>query len=253
VLAIIVPVRRDSKRLEDKPLHLIGGRALVLHTAYRLREIAPEAPLYFAVDDRALEKLLVQHGFSAILTDPNLPTGTDRVAYANSRIGATQVINCPCDEPDVQRIHLELMMESLRKGSPMATLALKNFTDAEFNNPNRVKVVVGADGNALYFSRAPIPYERATNGGKPGPAAANGSIGLHQGIYAYTGDFLHRFTQLTPTPLEKLEKLEQLRALEYGFRIGVRFHTFPTHGIDTIEDAQAFENSLRGSAQAVLV
>lgn len=240
MIALIVPVRRASTRLPDKPLHMIDGRPLVLHVAYNLREIAPEVPLYFAVDDRAVEKLLSQNGFSAIMTDPDLPSGTDRIAEANRRIGATQIINCQGDEPDVQRIHLELIVDSLRNGAKMATLALKNFTEEQFQNINRPKVVTDKDGNALYFSRSPIPYDRDNQGGKPPVGKANNAIGLHQGIYGYTSEFLQTFTQLEPTPLEKLERLEQLRALEHGHKIAVRYHTFPTHGIDTAEDVEDY-------------
>ncbi len=244
-LAIVVPVRRASTRLPNKPLHPIAGVPLVLRVANRLREIAGEIPTYFAVDDKEVKKLLEQNGFSVVMTSVNCPSGTDRIAEANRKIGADYVINCQGDEPAVMRAHIDLLADAILHGAPMATLALSEFTIEEYLNPNRPKVVVAANGDALYFSRATIPYDR-TSGAKqvPAPSSMRGAVGLHQGFYAYSADMLERFTKLPQTPLEQIEKLEQLRVLEHGYRIQVRFNTFPTQGIDTPEDVAAYERKL---------
>jgi len=246
MLAIIVPVRRASTRLPNKPLYPIAGKPLVLHVAERLREIAPEIPLHFAVDDAEVKAVLENAGFSAIMTDPALPSGTDRIAAANKVIKATQVINCQGDEPCVQRTHIDLLADSLKRGAPMATLALNSFTQSEFQNPNRPKVIVGTSGQALYFSRAMIPYDRSGNGtlSQDSLTLARQRIGLHQGFYAYTAAFLEQFVKMPPSPFEQIEKLEQLRVIENGYPILVRFNNMPTQGIDTIEDVRAYEKLL---------
>lgn len=247
MLAIIVPVRRASTRLPDKPLYPIAGKPLVLHVAQRLKAIAPEIPTFFAVDDEKIKQILDSNGFKAIMTDPDLPNGTSRIEAANRQIKADQVINCQGDEPCVQREHIDLLADSLKRGAPMATLALKSFSDEEFLNPNRPKVVVGSSGQALYFSRAPIPYDRSNKTGilsKDAKSLAVERVGLHQGFYAYTADFLTAYVGLAATPLEQIEKLEQLRVLEHGYPIMVRFNQYPTQGIDTLEDVRAYEKLL---------
>ncbi len=243
-MAIIVPVRRASTRLPDKPLYPIAGKPLVLHVAERLKAIAGEIPTYFAVDNEEVMSVLEQAGFKAIMTDPELPNGTCRIAAANKQIGATQIINCQGDEPQIQRVHIDLLADSLKRGAPMATLALNSFTDEELLNPNRPKVVVGASGQALYFSRSILPYDRSAKDGVLSADSRNlamGRIGLHQGFYAYTSAFLEQYVNLPATPLEQIEKLEQLRVIEHGYPIMVRFNNFPTQGIDTIEDVRAYE------------
>jgi len=246
MLAIIVPVRRASTRLPDKPLHMIKGKPLVLHVAERLRTIAPEIPTYFAIDDEAVKNVLESSGFKTVMTDPYLPNGTSRIEAANREIKARWVLNCQGDEPCVQREHIDLLSDSLKRGAAMATLALRSFTEGEFRNPNRPKVVVGANGQALYFSRALIPYDRANHGLLSAEAqkAARERVGLHQGFYAYTAEFLTAYVKMPAAPLEQLEKLEQLRVLEHGHPIVVRFNDFPTQGIDTPEDVTAYEKLL---------
>jgi 3-deoxy-manno-octulosonate cytidylyltransferase (CMP-KDO synthetase) len=247
MLAIIVPVRRASTRLPNKPLHPIAGVPLVLRVARRLKEVAPTTPAYFAVDDAEVKALLGKNGFKAIMTDPNLPSGTDRIAAANKQIKATHIINCQGDEPAVQACHIELLAKAILDGAPMATLALDHFSAEEFANPNRPKVVTGLNGNALYFSRSLIPFDRTSGGKLPGTDAMGCAVGLHQGFYAYSAEMLERFTKLPQSPLEKIEKLEQLRVLEHGYPIKVCFNAYPTQGIDTLEDVAAFEAQLKAA------
>ncbi|MCC5839925.1 MAG: 3-deoxy-manno-octulosonate cytidylyltransferase [Opitutales bacterium] len=237
--AIIVPARLGSQRFPRKLLYLFEGIPLILWTARRIRAQAPEFPLFFAVAEEELADLLRRESFDTILTDPALLSGTDRLAQANERVGARRVINVQADEPLVRAEQIRQLDATLTSGLSMATLALPFSSETEFRDPNRVKVVMGANGEALYFSRAPIPFARDGQPWGEYPAF------LHLGLYAYTGDFLRTFGALPPGRLEQIEKLEQLRALEHGHRIGVGITAIPTIGIDTPADATHFLAHLR--------
>lgn len=237
--AIIVPARLGSQRFPRKLLHVLAGVPLILWTARRIKSEVPEYPLFFAVAEEELGEVLRADGFECILTDPALSSGTDRLAQANEQVGARRVINVQADEPLVRAEQIRQLDATLTPGLSMATLALPFSSEAEFRDPNRVKVVMGVNGEALYFSRAPIPFARD---GQPwGTYLAY----LHLGLYAYTQDFLRTFCNLPPGRLEQTEKLEQLRALENGHRIGLGLTNIPTIGIDTPADAHHFLEHLR--------
>ncbi|MDX2110817.1 MAG: 3-deoxy-manno-octulosonate cytidylyltransferase [Verrucomicrobiota bacterium] len=241
-LAIIVPARLGSTRFPRKLLHPIHGRALILRTAERIRDQSPEYPLHFAVAEDELAQVLQAEGFSTVMTDPALPSGTDRLAAANLRIHATAVINVQADEPLVTRRQIHTLAELILTGrADMATLVTRFRTPAEFHNPNRVKAILAGDGRALYFSRAPIPYPRDLRGQATPQWLAEQQCYLHLGMYAYTAQFLRTFRTLAPGKLEQIEKLEQLRALENGFTILAGETDEPTQGVDTLEDADALE------------
>jgi 3-deoxy-manno-octulosonate cytidylyltransferase (CMP-KDO synthetase) len=237
--AIIVPARLGSQRFPRKLLYPFEGIPLILWTARRIRAEAPEYPLYFAVAEEELADVLRRDSFETILTDPALPSGTDRLAQANERVGARRVINVQADEPLVRAEQIRQLDATLAIGLSMATLALPFSSEAEFRDPNRVKVVRGVQGEALYFSRAPIPFARDGQPWGDYPAF------LHLGLYAYTEEFLKSFRALPPGRLEQIEKLEQLRALENGHRIGVGITNISTIGIDTPADAPQFLAHLR--------
>lgn len=233
---IIVPARLASQRFPRKLLFPILDKPLILWTAARIRDQVPEIPLAFAVGDQELAETLDSAGFQAIMTDPNLASGTDRIAQANETLQADTIINVQADEPLVTAAQLQTLHRLIQGGVDMATLA-RPFEDAtSFHDPNRVKVVCRADGQALYFSRSPIPLDR--NG--DAQSLPDNAL-LHLGLYAYKADFLRRFVQWPEGRLEQLEKLEQLRALENGATIAVGITTDHGIGIDTPEDAKAFE------------
>jgi 3-deoxy-manno-octulosonate cytidylyltransferase (CMP-KDO synthetase) len=245
-LAIIVPCRLESTRFPRKLLHPIRGKPLVRWVAERIAEQMPELPLFFAVDDPLLAAALEPHGFRTIATSVKHQSGTDRLAEANRTVGARRVINVQADEPLVSRSQLQALADLIRGEAPLATLATRFRRPEDFANPNQVKVVVSAQGRALYFSRSPIPYARDRSGSvDEGWLAANGAY-KHLGLYAYHAEFLERFTKLTPGRLEQLEKLEQLRALENGAAIAVGFTEDPSVGVDTPEDAVRFDCLLGG-------
>jgi 3-deoxy-manno-octulosonate cytidylyltransferase (CMP-KDO synthetase) len=242
--AIIVPCRLESTRFPRKLLHKIKGRPLLLWVAERIARQAPEFPLYFAVDHQLLSDCVTKQGFQAVMTDPAHQSGTDRIAEANRIVRATKVINVQADEPLVTGGQIRALAKLLDGGAAMATLATRFQRAADFSNPNQVKVVMGQDGRALYFSRAIIPYPRE-KGSAVGDAWVQANPCFkHLGLYAYQADVLEKFTKLGPGRYEQAEKLEQLRALENGIGIACGVTADPTIGVDTPEDAVKFEQWL---------
>ena len=158
MLAIIVPARLASTRFPEKLLHSICGKPLILWVAERLQAEAPDLPRYFAVDDVKLERVLKDAGHEAIMTRTDHSCGTDRLAEANEKIGADAIINVQADEPLVTGRQIQSLADMIADGASMATLATPFRKRADFLDPNQVKVVVSEKNEALYFSRAPIPY-----------------------------------------------------------------------------------------------
>ncbi len=235
-LAIIVPARLASGRFPQKLLYEIKGKPLILWTAERLKEVAQDLPLYFAVDSESLDEPLSAAGFSTIMTEPDLPSGTDRIAAANREIEARAVINVQADEPLVKKSQIEKLRQLITQEAVlMATLATPFISQESFEDTSHVKVVVGKGNRAIYFSRAPIPYNRDAGG-----RFSTGDCFHHLGIYAYKADFLSQFTRWPRSRLEQIEKLEQLRVLEEGYSIHVGITDEPTISIDTVDDVPAF-------------
>lgn len=244
-IAIVVPARLASSRFPRKLLHPVRGRPIMLWTARRVATEAPGLPLFFAVAEQELADLLTAHGYRAILTDPALPSGTDRLAEANREIGAAWLLNVQSDEPLVTGAQIETLARLAREGGcDLATLATPFRDPAAFADPNRVKVILDRRGRALYFSRSPIPYPRDRQGTVDADWLATQPALLHLGLYAYSAAFLEKFRTLPPGRLESLERLEQLRALENGFSIAVGVSETPTVGIDTPDDIPRFETEL---------
>ncbi|MEM7792001.1 MAG: 3-deoxy-manno-octulosonate cytidylyltransferase [Verrucomicrobiota bacterium] len=239
--SIIVPARLASSRFPRKLLHKVRGKAIILWTAERIAKVAPEFPLYFAVDDDLLEDCLSEAGFNAIRTRPDHLSGTDRLAEANEVIGAPAVINVQGDEPLVTGEQIRALADGLRKDAAISTLSIPFTNPEDFANPNQVKVVCDRQGYALYFSRSPIPFARDHSGTVDAAWLEANPCYRHLGLYAYDAEFLAAFCKLEPGQLEQAEKLEQLRAMENGYNIHVGVTNQPTIGIDTLDDAAAFE------------
>ena len=234
---IIVPARLASIRFPRKLLQPVAGDPLILITAKRLREIAPEFEIIFAVDGNELESVLSENGFQAIQTDPKHASGTDRIYEANKKLKRSKIINVQADEPMVSREHIISLKEALNRhdSAPIATLAVPFNNKEDFADKNQVKVVCDQNGYALYFSRLPIPGVRENFNFED--IAAIGYTPLkHIGMYAYTSEFLEKFAQSPMSCLERIEKLEQLRALEIGNKISVSIVQSATIGIDVPED-----------------
>lgn len=240
--SIIVPARLASSRFPRKLLHPVRGKPIILWTAERIRAVAPEFSLYFAVDDVELESCLRSAGFETIRTRTDHLSGTDRLAEANLSIGAPAVINVQGDEPLVSGEQIRALAQGLEGGVAMSTLAIPFERVDDFLSPNQVKVVCDRSGVALYFSRSPIPFSR--DDAVSERWLATHRCYRHLGLYAYDAEFLKQFSKLEPGSLETVEKLEQLRALEHGYRIHVGVTDQPTIGIDMLEDVAKFESYL---------
>ena len=241
---IIVPARLESTRFDRKLLHEIHGKALILWTAERIKKQVPEYPLYFAVDAPELEACLSQAGYSVVMTQKSHQSGTDRIAEANRQIGAKYIINIQGDEPLIQKQEIQLLAENLLENKGMVTVATPFKSRSDFEDPNHVKVVLDQKGNALYFSRAPIPFNRDTQGVVSVEWLARKLCFKHIGLYAYSDSFLEQFVQMDSGYLESCEKLEQLRVLEKGYKIKVAITDTETIGIDTERDIKAFKSYL---------
>jgi len=244
---VVIPARYASTRLPGKPLLDIGGRTMIQRVVERACASGADEVLVATDDERiaaAVHDPRRPGRAIAILTDPDLPSGTDRVAVVAALRGwsaETVVVNVQGDEPFLPPA-LVAQAAQLLEGDPaaqVATLATPIESLDEFMDPNVVKVVTALDGAALYFSRAPVPWSR--DGAPAGLASQREFAGAmrHVGLYAYRADALRRITSLPPTALEQREKLEQLRALEHGIRILVGTCTErPAPGVDTAADLE---------------
>jgi 3-deoxy-manno-octulosonate cytidylyltransferase (CMP-KDO synthetase) len=235
---VAIPARHAASRLPGKPMRMIGGEPMVVHGARRALA-AGAAQVVVATDDRRIADAVAGFPLTVCMTRPDHPSGTDRLAECAQALGwadDTIVVNLQGDEPFAPPEGIREVARTLaRSAAPMATLATPvDDTDAYFD-PNAVKVVRAASGLALYFSRAPLPWQRdrfARDRTTPAPGALR-----HIGIYAYRAGFLRQFAALPPGALEQLEALEQLRVLEAGHAIAVGLAPVPfPPGVDTEED-----------------
>ncbi|MDX1900935.1 MAG: 3-deoxy-manno-octulosonate cytidylyltransferase [Gammaproteobacteria bacterium] len=235
----VIPSRIGSTRLSRKPLRLIQGKPMIQRVYEGASRCALLSEVVVATDSTEIEDLIENLQGKVIMTDPNLATGSDRVAavarekqYSDADI----IINLQGDEPFIRPRMLEQLVQPWLAGeSPdMTTLAYPLDKAQHYTSPDAVKVIVDQQSNALYFSRAPIPYFRTQ---------VDAPVHHHMGLYAFRRDFLLHYTTLPQTPLEKAESLEQLRALEHGYKIRVCLTEEKTLEINTpeeLEQAQHF-------------
>jgi 3-deoxy-manno-octulosonate cytidylyltransferase (CMP-KDO synthetase) len=228
-----IPARFGSTRLEGKPLKDIGGKPMVQWVYERALRASLVTEVTVATDDERIVGAVRAFGGRAVLTSPEHRSGTDRVAEAARGVSADIVVNLQVDEPLIEPGMIDEALRPVTGDPGLALCTLKTrITDAEeLSNPNVVKVVTDKEGYALYFSRSPIPYAA----GKENHGRAEKSF-KHIGLYVYRRDFLIKFSGLRPTPLELAEGLEQLRALENGFKIKVVETPYNPVGVDTPED-----------------
>ncbi len=211
-VAGVIPARYRSKRFDGKALALLGGRPMIQHVYEKARRASRLAELVVATDDERIANVIQGIGGKALMTSPDHPSGTDRVAEAAAAIEADVVVNIQGDEPFISAKAIDQAVEPfLEREDVEITTLMRAIEDEEtLRDPNVVKVVVDRDGFALYFSRSPIPFARRSE---------RFQAYEHIGLYAYRKDFLLAFARLAPTELEYTEGLEQLRALEHGYRI----------------------------------
>jgi len=235
-VAAVIPVRIGSARLPAKPLLQETGKSLIEHVHERVSKSRELDRIIVATDDQRIFDTVTSFGGTALMTSPGHRTGTDRVAEVARKIRVDAVINVQGDEPEVDPDDLDRLARAIRDdGGQMATLATPIVDAAVYLDRHAVKVVVDQAGNALYFSRSPVPWAA-----EAGSALATKCLRKHIGVYAYTRETLLRFTELPPPAMETLESLEQLRALFHGITIRVLETDNDPIGIDTPEDYQRF-------------
>ena len=237
---VLVPARLASTRLPGKPLAEIGGVPMIVRVA-RQAALSSASAVVVAADHADIVDACAAHDVNAVLTRTDHANGSDRLAEACELLGLDGqrvVVNVQGDEPLIDPALIDACAEllSLRPDCVMSTAAHAIDTMEEFDNPNVVKVVLDAASNALYFSRAPIPWWRDARAAGSNPLPAPAAL-RHIGLYAYHAGFLRRFPGLPPSPLEGIEALEQLRVLWHGERIVVHVSDVrPGPGVDTPED-----------------
>ena len=232
----VIPARYASTRLPGKPLADICGKPMICRVLERASRAQKPEKVIVATDDERIYDAVRAEGGEAILTRADHPTGTDRLAeVAEAYPEVDLIVNVQGDEPLIEPSVIDDLIApfEMDENLPMATVMVRMDDATEQLNPNNVKVIVDKLGYALYFSRSLVPY----------PRAAAGPVYKHIGIYAYRRDFLLRYARLEPTPLERAESLEQLRALENGYGIRVLETDCRFVGVDTPEDL-AFVNKI---------
>jgi len=241
----IIPARYASSRLPGKALLDIAGKPMIQHTYEQVQRAERVSRILVATDDDRIAQAVGRFGGEAVMTSPDHPTGTDRLAEVAATLTDELIVNVQGDEP---LIHPEMIDTVIRllvdePTLPMSTLRIRIETPEDIFNPAITKVVTDLDGYALYFSKGPIPFCRNEWGdfvrrGETLPAFVPPQVACHVGLYAYRRDFLLRYAKLPPTPLEQLEQLEQLRVLEHGYRIKVADTIHKSIGVDTPEDLE---------------
>lgn len=238
----VIPARLGSTRLSEKVLRLIDGKPMVQHVWERAKQARKLSDLIIACDDARIQECAKQFGGKAILTRQDHPNGSSRVAEIASREQADVFINIQGDEPMMHPRGIDQIVEVFEKNPAMevATLAVRREDREDYQNPNVVKVICDDKGDALYFSRSPLPHYRDAN-------PENFSYLKHLGIYGYQKKFLLEFVKWPAGVLENIEKLEQLRILERGFKIRVIETQHDSFSVDTAEDLKNVEAKIKNS------
>ena len=243
---VVIPARFASTRLPGKPLLDIAGKPMVIRVAEQAAKCGAQQ-IIIATDHAPIMQAADQHGFKATLTRSDHLSGTDRIAEVAAQQAwpdDTIIVNVQGDEPLIPPALIRAVAQHLHDhpDCAIATACHTIHDEASLRNPNIVKAVIAKNGNALYFSRAPIPYPRdafAQNASLPNDIP----VLRHIGIYAYRASFLKIYGQLAPTAIEQAESLEQLRALWHGYQIGVTVtDEAPPAGVDTEQDLQTARN-----------
>ncbi len=234
----IIPVRLASTRLPNKPLADICGKTMI-HRVYEQAKFAGLGDILIACDGEEIAAEARKIGAKFVITDPDLASGTDRIYAAFKAYGSDDfdvIVNLQGDLPNIDPNVIRTAAEAvLNSDADIATVASKIKDRAEITNPNVVKIAISETGSALYFSRSPIPYSKENSG----------DYFHHIGIYAYKKAALEKFVKLTPSPLERRESLEQLRALENNMKIAVKIVEDHPLSVDTKEDLEIIINLIK--------
>lgn len=243
-VAALIPARYGSTRFPGKPLAALRGKPMIQHVYERTRLVRGLSLVLVATDDERIAQTVRSFGGDVVMTRADHPTGTDRVAEVAQEMSADVIVNVQGDLPFFPPTMVEDAVSALMRASAavMSTVKTPIWDLAEWRNPNVVKVVTDREGLALYFSRSAIPFRRDRLGQEEERRALLGY--RHIGLYVYRREFLFTFTRLPRTVLEQTEQLEQLRALEWGYKIAVSETERPTIEIDTPEDLQRAEEAM---------
>ena len=240
---VVIPARFASTRLPGKPMADIGGKPMIVRVAEAAKQ-SRASEVIVACDQQDIRAAVMQHGFAAVMTRADHPSGTDRIAEVVEHFGWADdeiVVNVQGDEPLIPPALIDEVALALEndKGASIATASHAIHSAADAFNPNVVKVVTAQNGRALYFSRAPIPWHRDGFAMSRDELPVDFNLQRHIGIYAYRVGFLRRYGTLLPSPVERWESLEQLRALWHGDAITVvETASAPPPGVDTPEDLE---------------
>ena len=234
----MIPARYHSTRLPGKPLADIAGKPMIQRVYEQAVQAKGPEKVIIATDHKDICSAVECFGGEFVMTSPDHATGTDRLAEVAEKFPEADIIvNIQGDEPEIDPQIIDQLIDALRSSTaPMATV-ITPMSEEEMEQPGCVKAVVDQKGRALYFSRSLIPYLRS--GERLAP------VYKHIGVYAYERDFLLQFAKLAPTPLEQMESLEQLRALEYGYTIQTIQVDHSAIGVDTPEDLAAINEKFR--------
>lgn len=247
----IIPARLGSTRLPGKVLLDRTGKPLIRHVWESASAARSLERVAIATDDQRVLDVCRDFGAEAVLTRADHPNGTSRLSEAAAKLGLAEsdlVVNVQGDEPEVEPAAIDAAVaafvraEVSERGASIGTVAVPFQPDEDPRDPNCVKVVLGLDGCALYFSRSLIPLDRDARGGTDAAPLR------HVGLYVYRRGFLDRYLAMSPTPLERAEQLEQLRALQHGHRISVAIVAQARQGIDTPEQYEAFVRRFAAAA-----
>ncbi len=235
-IIIIIPSRYGSTRLKGKPLIKIAGKPMIQHVYEQSQKAVGISDVIVATDDKRIFDTIIGFGGNARMTSGKHRSGTDRIAEVAKRLKAEIIVNVQGDEPLVKpRMIEELVSPIINEDVVMSTLKCKMKNKEDIENPNIVKVVTDLEDNALYFSRSIIPHSIGYK-----------NIYKHIGLYAYKKDFLIKFSQMSPSNLEKIESLEQLRVLENGWKIKVVETQNQSQGVDTLDDVRRVTSLIEG-------
>jgi 3-deoxy-manno-octulosonate cytidylyltransferase (CMP-KDO synthetase) len=231
----VIPARFASTRFPGKPLVDIHGKPMIQHVYERAKRVRGVDRVIVATDDARIESAVRGFGGEVVMTSPDLPSGTDRMAAVADQVEAAVYINVQGDEPMIDPRAIEKALELVWSGRfGLATAMTRLKSEEELADPSVVKVIADRNDRAIYFSRFALPYSRGAK-----PASMSDSVSMrHVGIYVFDRATLMRFRALPPSPLEQAEMLEQLRALADGIAIGVTEVEFTSIGVDTPADLE---------------
>lgn len=239
---VIIPARYDSTRFPGKPLCPLKGKPLIQHVYENSKRSRRAEDVIVATDSETIFERVLAFGGKAVMTDKDHPSGTDRIAEVAASLDYDIIVNVQGDEPLIRPEMIDDVITALDDTRASIGTLIKKIEDpAEISDHNVVKVVIDKEGFALYFSRAAIPF-RAPHSEIRAPGYYK-----HIGIYSYRRDVLLSLAGMKPTELEKIEKLEQLRALENGIQIKIKETFLETFGVDTPEDLERVEKCLNTS------